>query len=109
MKKLSILVLVLTAAISFAAQPPGAAYLQDFSKWKAEMVDDLKQNWLPLAGLFWLKPGENTFGAAQDNAIVLPSGPAHAGIFRLQGADVSVELLPGVAAKISGKDDSKAQ
>lgn len=108
MKKLSIL-LVLAATICFAVQPPDAAYVKDFDKWKVDLVDDLKQNWLPLAGLFWLKPGANTFGSADDNALVLPSGPAHAGTFQLQGTDVSVELLPGVPAKIGGKDDSKAQ
>jgi len=108
MKRLSIL-LALAATICFAVQPPDAAYLKDFDKWKSELVDDLKQNWLPLAGLFWLKPGTNTFGAADDNAIVLPSGPAHAGTFRLQGDDVSVELLPGVVAKIGDKNDTKGQ
>ncbi len=101
--------LVLAATVCFAVQPPDAAYLQSFEKWKLELVDDLKQNWLPLAGLFWLKPGANTFGAAVDNAIVLPSGPAHAGAFRLQGEDVSVELLAGVAAKIGDKNDTRAQ
>ena len=109
MKKLSIIVLTLAATVCFALQPPDAAYLQDFAKWKSELVDDLKQNWLPLAGLFWLKPGANTFGAAGDNAIVLPSGPAHAGTFQLHGDDVSVELLPGVTAKIGDKNESKAQ
>jgi|SRR5450432_3907724 uncharacterized protein (DUF1684 family) len=109
MKRLLILVLVLAATICLALQPPDAAYLKDFEKWKLELVDDLKQNWLPLAGLFWLKPGANAFGAADDNAIVLPSGPAHAGTFQLQGADVSVEFLPGVAGKIGGKTDVKAQ
>jgi uncharacterized protein (DUF1684 family) len=109
MKRLSIFVLTLIATICFAAQAPDAAYLQSFEKWKAELVDDLKERWLPLAGLFWLKPGANTFGAADDNAVVLPSGPAHAGTFRLQGEDVSVELSPGVAAKIGGKNDTKAQ
>src|SRR5713226_2788503 len=109
MKRLSIFVLALGMAVCFAVQPPDAAYLQSFEKWKLELVDDLKQNWLPLAGLFWLKPGANTFGAADDNAIVLPSGPAHAGAFRLQGEDVSVELLAGVAAKIGDKNDTRAQ
>ena len=76
MKRLSIFLALTT--ICFAVQPPDAAYLKDFAKWKLELIDDLKQNWLPLAGLFWLKPGANTFGAGDDNAIVLPSGPAHA-------------------------------
>jgi uncharacterized protein (DUF1684 family) len=109
MRRLFILVLALAATVSFAAQPPDAAYLKDFEKWKGELVDDLKQNWLPLAGLFWLKPGANTFGTADDNAIVLPSGPAHAGTFRMEGAEVLVELLPGVAAKIGDKNDTRGQ
>lgn len=88
---------------AFAVQPPDAAYLQSFEKWKAELVDDLKQNWLVLAGLFWLKPGANTFGSAADNAIVLPSGPEHAGVFQLQGESVSVELKKDAAAKIDGQ------
>jgi uncharacterized protein len=53
--------------------------VQSFEKWKAEQVDDLKQNWLPLAGLFWLKPGVNNFGTAPENAVVFPKGPTHAG------------------------------
>ena len=51
-----------------------AAYQQSFNKWKAELVDDLKQNWLTLAGLYWLKPGTNTFGSDAGNSVVLPSG-----------------------------------
>jgi uncharacterized protein len=99
----------LFAASAAAIQPPDAAYLQSFEKWKAELVDDLKQNWLVLAGLFWLKPGANTFGSAGDNAIVFPSGPAHAGVFQLQGEDVSVELQKGVDAKIGGQSLATAK
>jgi uncharacterized protein (DUF1684 family) len=86
-----------------SVQPLDAAYRESFEKWKSELVDDLKQNWLVLAGLYWLKPGANTFGSATDNAIVLPSGPAHAGLFQLQDDSVSVELDKGAAAKIDGK------
>src|SRR5436305_11685336 len=111
MKKfaISLAALVLAASLSATLQPPDAAYLRSFEKWKSELIDDLKQNWLPLAGLFWLKPGANTFGSANDNAIVLPSGPAHAGVFQRQGEDVSVELQPGAEAKIDGKSETKAK
>lgn len=98
--------LVLSAV---AIVPPNAAYVESFNKWKSELVDDLKQNWLVLAGLFWLKPGANTFGSATDNAIVLPSGPAHAGTFTLQGDDVSVQLQPQVNAKIGGQSQTSAK
>ncbi len=57
---------------------PDAAYVQSFEKWKAEQVADLKENWLPLVGLYWLKPGANNFGTDAGNALVFPKGPAHA-------------------------------
>lgn len=87
---------------------PDAAYLQSFDKWKTEETDDLKQNWLPLAGLYWLKPGANTFGADAANAVVFPKGPAHAGEFDLKGKDVTVKLLPDVHATIAGKPATSA-
>ena len=51
MKKFALLLptLVIVAAFSATLQPPDAAYLQSFEKWKSELIDDLKQNWLPLA------------------------------------------------------------
>lgn len=94
------------ASAVLAADQPAAAdasYLQSFDKWKAELVDDLKQNWLPLAGLFWLKPGENKFGSDAKNDIVFPKGPAHAGSFTLQDKDVSGRFEPGAQVTVSGK------
>ena len=82
---------------------PDAAYIQSFDKWKAELVDSRKQNWLSLAGLFWLKPGDNTFGSDASNAIVFPKGPTRAGVFVLQGTDVTVKLSPDDHATIDGK------
>jgi uncharacterized protein len=86
-----------------SAPAPDAAYVQSYEKWKAGLVDDLKENWLPLAGLFWLKPGDNTFGVDPGNTIVFPSGPTHAGVFDLQGTDVTVKFAPDVHATIDGK------
>jgi uncharacterized protein (DUF1684 family) len=82
---------------------PDAAYVQSFDKWKADLVDDLKTNWLPLAGLFWLKPGENSFGSDAGNAIVFPKGPAHAGVFDLQGTDVTAKFAHDAYAISGGK------
>jgi uncharacterized protein (DUF1684 family) len=81
------------------------AYQQSFEKWKAELVEDLKENWLPLAGLFWLKSGTNTFGTASANDIVLPNGsaPDHDGSFEFQSGEVTVKFLPDAHATIAGK------
>ena len=85
------------------------AYQQSFDKWKTELVADLKENWLPLAGLFWLKPGDNAFGSDQKNPVALPAGSCapQAGVFSLQGKDVTVKFAPGVQAKIDGKPASE--
>jgi uncharacterized protein (DUF1684 family) len=109
-------VLILTVTFlsgtrSVAQTAPDAAYQQSFDKWKAEMIDDLKQRWLPLAGLFWLKVGESSFGTDAENSIVLPTGsaPEHAGSFQLEGKDVTVKLASGAKATIAGKPFTTAQ
>lgn len=85
------------------------AYQQSFDKWKTDLVADLKENWLPLAGLFWLKPGDNAFGSDQKNPVALPAGSCapQAGVFTLQGKDVTVKFASGVQAKIDGKPTSE--
>jgi uncharacterized protein len=92
-----------------SSSKPDAAYIQSFEKWKAAETDDLKTNWLPLVGLFWLKPGVNTFGSDPSNAIVFPKGPAHAGEFDLDGKDVTLKLLPETQASVEGKRVTSAK
>src|SRR5271167_719185 len=108
-----IAIALLTSAMVIlgAASPdaPDAAYVQSFEKWKAHQTADLKENWLSLAGLFWLKPGVNRFGTDASNQIVFPKGPAHAGEFDLAGKDVTLKLLPGVQATIAGKTIATAR
>jgi uncharacterized protein (DUF1684 family) len=79
-----------------------AVYQREVEKFRAEEIKDLKSRWLVLAGLFWLKPGANTFGTAASNPIVLPEGtaPAKAGAFELSGDEVTVRMEPGVSATI---------
>jgi hypothetical protein len=96
--------LVLRAGVaSSSPAAPDPSYVESFEKWKAEQIDDLKQNWVPLAGLYWLKPGANTFGTDSGNAVVFPKGPAHAGEFDLDGKDVTVKLAPEAHATLAGK------
>jgi len=85
------------------AQNVDPAYQQSVDKWKSELVEGRKNNWLPLAGLFWLKPGENTFGSDAKNAVVFPKGPARAGSFELDGTDVTLKLSEGTQAMVEGK------
>ena len=101
-----ILITMVSAASGTPAVDP--AYQQSFDKWKAEQVDDLKTRWLVLAGLFWLKPGDNPFGSDAAGAIVFPKGPAHAGVFTLQGEDVIAKFAPDAHAVIDGKPATTA-
>jgi uncharacterized protein len=94
----------LAAQGAFAQQAPDAGYQRSFEKWKSDLVQDRKENWIPLAGLFWLKPGQNTFGSDAGNAMVFPRGaPAWAGEFDLWDGQVRVKLSPGIRATIAGK------
>jgi len=92
-----------------AVEPPDAAYIESYNRWKAALIRDLKENWLVLAGLFWLTPGATSFGSAADNRIVLPSGPAHAGTFHLEDDQVWVELEPAIDAKIAGRSQKSTK
>jgi uncharacterized protein len=80
-----------------------SCYRQSFENWKSELVEERKENWLPLAGLFWLKEGESSFGADRSNAIILPKGQKRAGVFIRHGKDVALSLAPGVRATVAGK------
>jgi uncharacterized protein (DUF1684 family) len=107
----AVLMLASSMAPAQAAPAVDLAYQASFDKWKAELVEDLKENWLPLAGLFWLKPGDNTFGTDSANAMVLPanSAPARAGLFSLTGKEVTVKFVPGSTATIGGKPATTAK
>lgn len=107
-----IIALLLSAAAACASDPPrpafdSAAYHADLEKWKSERVKEVAGDggWITLAGLFWLEPGDNRFGADSGNAIVLPRGksPASAGVLRLVGDTVWLEAAAGAGIMVDGQ------
>jgi len=50
-------------------------YNTEISNWRAMRIERLKckTGWLNLAGLYWLKEGENTFGSDSSNNIIFPA------------------------------------
>jgi uncharacterized protein (DUF1684 family) len=92
-----------------AKNAPDEAYRESWEKWKSGLIKSRKENWLTLAGLYWLKPGDNTFGSDPGNAIVFPKGPGHAGWFELNGKEVTLKLLPGVEASVADKPVSSVK
>lgn len=76
------------------------AYSAEIDKWVERRYKDLKaeDGWLNLAGLFWLQPGENSFGnnAAALIAFTHPNMPVNAGTFILKGKEVVWKSAKGV-------------
>ena len=76
-----------TAAIPVGDDPQAENAL--IGEWRAQRVAALTsdEGWLTLAGLFWLKDGDNSFGSAADNALVLdnPALAGHCGTFSVSG------------------------
>ena len=89
-------------ALLVAANPD---YTESIQQWQQERDKALRSDdsWLTLAGLFWLKPGDNTIGSADSNDFVLPKGsaPDRVGTIRLEGEKVSFTPLGGSSRTLS--------
>jgi uncharacterized protein len=96
----------------FALQMSAPSYQAEIEQWRHEREARLKSDggWLTVAGLFWLKEGENTVGAGQSNAIVLPKGsaPESVGIFEFHHDHTQFQAAPGVLILLNGKPATSA-
>jgi hypothetical protein len=98
---LSLVVLALIIfgqTIPLTAADPGATWRTDLLQWRAQRAKGLTgpEGWLSLVGLDWLQSGNNSFGSAADNAIVLKKQlPEHLGIFRLDKNTVTLVAPSG--------------
>jgi uncharacterized protein len=67
------------------------------SAWRTKRADSLTSDtgWLTLAGLLWLKPGDNSFGRGASNALVLDNAALAdtAGSFVLTGGKCASWLM----------------
>jgi uncharacterized protein len=86
--------LVITGAFANDLQSERA----NIEHWRTERVAELtnETGWLSLVGLFWLSPGDNTFGRAPSNTLVLnnPNLADTAGTFTLAGDKVTFTARP---------------
>lgn len=73
---------------------------QDLLKWRQKRLTSLTsdEGWVTLAGLFWLKEGENSFGSSPENNLIAnyPDFPAKAGVFLRRGEKVEFLTEAGV-------------
>lgn len=82
--------------------PPydAAAHRANVDEWRAWRHSELVKpdGWLSLSGLYWLLPGDYTFGSAPDNDLVYSREgvPAVLGVFRVTETQVEWEGEPGL-------------
>ena len=79
-------------------------YVSNIEAWRLEREHNLKADdgWLTVAGLFFLREGDNTFGSSPLNDIVLPEGPAEAGVFELQNQKVTLQAAVRKTLTVDG-------
>ena len=101
----AILAVAMLAATSAMAADP--EHVQSVEAWRARVEKSLRQDngWLTLAGRFVMKPGTNTFGTGEDNAIVFPKGlgPERIGTIDVQPGKVTLQVAPGVTMMKDGE------
>jgi uncharacterized protein (DUF1684 family) len=80
---------------------------ESIERWRSERLAELtsETGWLTLVGLFWLAEGNNTFGRAPANTLVLdhPALADTAGTFTLKGTQVTFTAQPGSGITQAGK------
>lgn len=99
----SFLIFVLACTQKPTADPN---YVKEINEWDAKRVNRLKADdgWLNLAGRFWLKQGESTFGSAKDNDLKVESEsfPKHAGTFLFVDSTVTFKANEDVKVLLDG-------
>lgn len=102
---LTFFVAVADAAVPLASQVAvDSAHVKEVADWRAKHEADYARDWVPLAGLFDLQPGENSAGSASSNTIKLPSrAPASVGRFMYRNGQVSFEPAPGAPVTLKGQ------
>jgi uncharacterized protein (DUF1684 family) len=104
---LTALAITCAGAAGVAASAASPEHVAAIMKWREARVARLtaENGWLTLVGLFWLKPGENSFGRGHRNAIVLDHAQLaeRAGAFTLIEDRVRFDAAPGADIRLDGK------
>jgi uncharacterized protein len=88
-------------------QAGSTSYQEEIEQWQHRYEAALRADdgWLTLAGLFWLKEGENTIGTDRKNSFVLPKGsaPVLAGFFEFHDGTTSFQPAVGANFTLNGQ------
>jgi len=80
-------------------------YITSVKKWRQEVNNNLRREngWLALAGLFWLRRGENIIGSSPDSDIRLPArAPRRIGTFEFDGNNVTLNVELDIPIEVNG-------
>ena len=107
-------IILIAAAFSMVlnAASPSADYRQQVDRWRAQHEKELSADdgWLTVAGLDWLKDGENRVGADPASEVPLPpnSAPARVASISFHAGQAVLHPTPGVALLLNGKPAKQA-
>jgi uncharacterized protein (DUF1684 family) len=91
---------------ALAGSAPGG-YEASIETWRTQREQKLKapDGWLTVAGLFWLKEGENRAGSDPNYEIVLPEGrsPRRLGVFDFHDGKTHFRIASGAHVTVNGK------
>lgn len=95
------------AIAGFAVAAAADDYTLSIQTWRKEREEKLKakDGWLTVAGLFWLKEGENRVGSDPSFEVVLPEGraPRRLGVFDFKGGKTTFRMATGAQVLLNGK------
>jgi len=106
---LSLTLLIYSCKNENLVQKGSPEYISEVEQWDQKRISRLKEEtgWLNLAGLFWLKEGENKFGSEKNNDIIFPFGPGQIGSLFLIDSIVTIKVNPGVEVLHNGTSVSE--
>jgi uncharacterized protein len=100
-------VAAMLSAVATSVPAEDASYVKEIETWRAEREANLKKDdsWLTVAGLYWLRDGENSIGTDTDNDFVLPEGsaPPVVGVFDFRNGKTTFRSRSGVVVTQHGK------
>ncbi|NDC79061.1 MAG: DUF1684 domain-containing protein, partial [Chitinophagia bacterium] len=106
------LIALVSLSTSLCAQTNGriandSSLLKEEDTWHAHRLESLRaeDGWLNLAGLFWLREGDNSFGSGTGDELRFPEGriPAKAGILVRKGFEVRLLTNEASGVKVDGQ------
>ena len=95
---------LVAAPLAIRALAADPAHVKEVNEWRAQHEASYTKEYVPLAGLFFLKPGVNTAGSAAASDVLLPKRvPASVGRFVADGKRIRFEPAAGSPVMLKGK------